>query len=51
MNGGFFTRAVPGRIVWLFANKAKMVSKALAPFDRGEVQGVDIHSVWVLIRS
>ena len=38
------------RTIWLFANEAKMVTEAMAPFDRGEIQGVDVHGVWVMDR-
>ena len=41
-------RMIPCRAVWLFADEAKMVSEAAAPFNWGEVQGINIHSIWVL---
>ena len=38
--GGFprgrsITRVVPGRAVWLFANKTEAIAEAMASFDRG----------------
>ena len=39
---------VPGGTVWLFTNETKVVSETTAPFNRGEVQGVDVHGVWIL---
>ena len=41
-------RVVPRRTVWLFTDKAEAVSEATASFDWREVQGVDIHGVWVV---
>ena len=35
--------------VWLFTDEAKAVLEAMAPFDWGEVQGVDVHGVWIMI--
>ena len=39
---------VPGGTVWLFTNKTKVVLETAAPFNRGEVQGVDVHGVLVM---
>ena len=36
-SGGFFTRVVPGRTVWLFANKTEMISETLAPLTGGDL--------------
>ena len=48
----FLSRVVPCGTIWLFTNEAEAVSEAavveaVAPFDRGEIQSVDIHGVWI----
>ena len=45
--GHFIVRVISGGAVWLFANKTEAISEAMASFDRGYVQRVDIHSIWV----
>ena len=50
--GGFpsgcsITRVVLGRTVRLFADKTEAVPEASATFDRGQVQCIDIHGIWV----
>ena len=46
--GGSLTRVVPCRAVQLFTDEAKVVSEAMAPFDWGEVQGINVHGVWIM---
>ena len=45
---GFLTRVVPSGTVQLFTDEAQAVSKAAAPFDWGEVQGINVHGVWIM---
>ena len=47
-SGGSLTRVVFRGAVWLFTDKAKAVSEAAASFYWAEVQGVDIHGVWIM---
>ena len=42
-----FMRMVPGRTVWLFTNKTEVILEAAPSFNRGEVQGIDIHGIWI----
>ena len=46
--GGFLTRVIPRGTVQLFTNEAEAVSEAVAPFNWGEVQGINIHGIWIL---
>ena len=48
MGGGFFSGVVPCGTVWLFADKAKAALEAVAPFNWGEIQGIDIHGIWIV---
>ena len=35
LRGRSSTRVVPGRAIWLFANKTEAIPEAMASFDRG----------------
>ena len=48
VSGGLFTGVVSGRTVWLFANETEVVSMAMAPLNGGEVQGVNVHCIWIM---
>ena len=47
MGVGPVLRMVPSRTVWFFADKTKAVMKAAAALNRGEVKGIDTHSIGV----
>ena len=42
---------ISGGAIRFFADKAKVVAKAMASFDGGEVQCVNIHGVWISRRA
>ena len=42
---------VSGGTVQLFTDKTKTVPEATTPFDWGEVEGVNIHGVWISRQS
>ena len=42
---------VPCGTVWLFTNKAQAVSETVAPFNGGEIQGVNVHGVWIMSQA
>ena len=44
-------RVIPHRTVWLFADEAQTVLEAAAPFNWGEVQGINVHGVWIMNRA
>ena len=48
MGGDFFSEVVLHRTVQLFTNKAEAVLEAAAPFNWGQVQGINIHGVWIM---
>ena len=39
---------IPCGAVWLFTNKAEVVAETVAPFNWGEIQGIDIHGIWIV---
>ena len=41
-------RVVPCGTIQLFTNKAEAILEAVAPFDWGEIQGVNVHSIWIV---
>ena len=51
MSGGSLTRVVSCGTIQLFTDEAKVVSEAVAPFNWGEVQGINVHGVWILTRT
>ena len=42
---------VPGGAIWLFTDKTEVVSKAATSFNRGQVQGIDVHGMWISGRA
>ena len=55
MSGGMgcsvIVGVVPGGTVWLFANKTKVIMKTVALFDRGQVEGINVHGIRVMDRA
>ena len=51
MSGGSLTRVVSCGTIQLFTDEAKVVSEAVAPFNWGEVQGIDIHGIWIMSQA
>ena len=49
--GRFRARMISGGAIRFFADKAKAVVKAMASFDGGEVQCVNIHGIWISRRA
>ena len=47
VRGCIFSRVVPSGIVQLFTDGAKAIAEAMALFNRGEVQSLNVHGVWV----
>ena len=45
--GCIFSRVVPSGTVQLFTDEAKAIVEAVALFDRGEIQSIDVHGVWI----
>ena len=48
MGGGVGSRVVTSRAICLFADKAKLFTEAAALFSGGQIQGVDVHGIWVM---
>ena len=44
-------RVVLRRAVRLFTDEAKAILEATAPFDWREVQGINVHGVWIMTRA
>ena len=44
---GFFSQAVLGGTVQLFANETKTVLEAMTSLDWREIEGVNIHGIWI----
>ena len=38
----------PSRTIQLLTNKVKTVSETAAPFNGGEIQGVNVHGSWIM---
>ena len=45
---GVVTGVVPGGTVQLFKNKAETIVHAVALFNGGQVQGINVHGVWIM---